>query len=156
MRQLSAPRDESSIIPYIEAQYTERQRSGFSRDRLTSEECHDLLIQLTRDYSQSNVVIDGLDECDRDTRYVLMDTLDDIVTKATRPVKIYIASRQDQDLRDRYQTRGHLEVTANDNQSDIEKFVLNKMEQSEFCRTKMTSKIRQEVLRTFFDKSQGM
>lgn len=156
VRQLSSPKDESSIIPYIEAKYTERKRAGFSRDRLTVEECHSLLLQLTRDHSQSTIVIDGLDECDRDTRYMLMDTLDDIVTKAMQNVKVYIASRQDQDLRDRYQTRGHLEVTANDNQSDIEKFVLNKMEQSEFCRTKLTKKIRQEVLRTFQEKSQGM
>ncbi|OAR05768.1 hypothetical protein LLEC1_02434 [Akanthomyces lecanii] len=156
VRQLSSPKDESSIIPYIEAKYTERKRSGFSRDRLTTEECHSLLLQLTRDHSQSTIVIDGLDECDRDTRYVLMDTLDDIVAKATQTIKIYIASRQDQDLRDRYQTRGHLEVTANDNQSDIEKFVLKKMEQSEFCRTKLTKKIREDVLRTFQEKSQGM
>ncbi|OAA82015.1 Ankyrin repeat-containing domain protein [Akanthomyces lecanii RCEF 1005] len=156
VRQLSSPKDESSIIPYIEAKYTDRKRSGFSRDRLTTEECHSLLLQLTRDHSQTTIAIDGLDECDRDTRYVLMDTLDDIVAKATQTVKIYIASRQDQDLRDRYQTRGHLEVTANDNQSDIEKFVLKKMEQSEFCRTKLTKKVRQDVLRTFQEKSQGM
>lgn len=156
VRQFSAPKDESTIIPYIEAKYTERKRSGFSRDQLTSEECQELLLQLTREYAVHNIVIDGLDECDRDTRCILMDALDLLAENSSHPVKIYVASRQDQDLRDRYENRDHLEVTANDNQADIERFVLSKLEQSPFCRTKMSKHVRKEILRTFYEKSQGM
>lgn len=107
-------------------------------------------------YDQSTLVIDGLDECDRETRCSLMDILDELVKKAPRPVKVYIASRTDQDLRDRYQAGTCLEVTANDNQADIEKYVLHRMEQSEFCRKRMSKKVRQEVLSTFRKKSLGM
>ncbi|KAH8737409.1 hypothetical protein BGZ61DRAFT_15456 [Ilyonectria robusta] len=156
VRQLSTSRDESTVMTYVEAKYTKRKRSGFSRDQLTSEECEELLLQLTRDYARCTIAIDGLDECDRDTRTVLMDTLDLIVEKSSRPLKIYIASRRDQDLRERYEIRDHLEVTANDNQSDIEKFVLNKLDQSPFCRTKMTDQVRKQILQTFHSKSQGM
>lgn len=156
VRQLSTSRDESTVMTYVEAKYTKRKRSGFSRDQLTSEECEELLLQLTKDYARCTIAIDGLDECDRDTRTVLMDTLDLIVEKSSRPLKIYIASRRDQDLRERYEIRDHLEVTANDNQSDIEKFVLNKLDQSPFCRTKMTDQVRKQILQTFQSKSQGM
>lgn len=154
VRQMSAPRDESTIISCVEQKYEERKRSGFATDKLTSEECQDLLLELVNNYSQTIFVIDGLDECKQQVRYVLMDVLDRLLSKSPRLVKIYIASRRDQDLKDRYQTG--LEVTANDNQADIEKYVLHKMEQSNFCRKKMTSQVRKQVLRTFNEKSQGM
>ncbi|KAF7562204.1 hypothetical protein G7046_g1935 [Stylonectria norvegica] len=156
VRQFSASRDELTIIPYVEEKYIERKRTGFARDQLTSEECQELLLRLTNDYLRCTIVIDGLDECDRETRCVLMDVLDLVVSKSSQPVKTYIASRQDQDLRLRYQGGNNLEVTANNNQADIEKYVLKKLQQSSFCRDKMTYQVRQEVLRTFDDKSQGM
>lgn len=156
VRQLCSQSEESAIIPYVEAGYVQRKRRGFSKGRFTREECHEMLLRLVNDHAETNIAIDGLDELNRETRHLLMDVLDDVTARARRPVKIYIASRQDQDLRDRYESRGHLEVTANDNQADIEKFVLDKLEQSAFCQTKMTSKVRQEVLRVFQDKSQGM
>lgn len=133
-----------------------RKRKGFARHRLVGEECHELLLQLVGVLGETYFVIDGLDECDRDTRYILMNIIDDLVDKSGRLVKIYIASRTDQDLRSRYQGGTHLEVTANDNQADIETFVIEKMKQSDFCNNKMTPRVREQVLTTFHNKSQGM
>lgn len=154
VRQISAPRDESAIISSVERAYRERKRFGFAKDQLTIEECQSLLHGLVESYSQSIFVIDGLDECERQMRQLLMDVLDAILAKSSHSVKIFIASRKDQDIKDHYRTG--LEVTADDNQADIEKFVIDKMEQSDFCRKKMSAHVRQEVLRTFHDKSQGM
>lgn len=156
VRQLSAPNGDSSIISYIEDKYLERKKMGFSKGPLTSEECEDLLLRLSQDYSRVDVILDGLDECDKDTRHLLMDVLDLVVEKTKQPVKIFIASRQDQDLKDRYKSRGYLEITAKDNQDDIEKFLLSKLEQSTFCRTKMSTQAREEILKVFQTKSQGM
>ncbi|KAJ4856183.1 ankyrin repeat domain-containing protein [Trichoderma breve] len=156
IRQLCAPCDTSSIDACAEHKYMVRKRKGFARDRLSGEECHELLLQLVGVQSGTYLVIDGLDECDRETRHVLMNILDDLIDKSGHPVKIYIASRTDQDLRSRYQGGTHLEVTANDNQADIETFVIEKMKQSDFCNTKMTSTVREQILTTFHDKSQGM
>jgi Cdc6-like AAA superfamily ATPase len=154
VRQISAPRDESTIIACVEHAYMERKRSGFAKGRLTSEECQDLLLDLVDSYSQTTVVIDGLDECEPQMRHILMDVLDTMLARSSRRLKIFIASRKDQDLKDRY--LAGLEVTANDNQADIEKFVLDQMERSDFFKKKLSTHVRQEVLRTFHDKSQGM
>ncbi|ESU18163.1 hypothetical protein FGSG_11438 [Fusarium graminearum PH-1] len=156
IRQLCAPRDNRSIESCVEHQYLRRKVKGFSSDRLVAEECKQLLMQLVAGYKSVYIVVDGLDECDRGTRHMLMDLLDEFIIKFQRTVKVYIASRTDQDLRKRYNDGTHLEVTANDNQADIEKFVLSKMDQSEFCRTKLSRKLRDKILSTFQEKSQGM
>ncbi|KAM0541979.1 hypothetical protein ACHAO7_010177 [Fusarium culmorum] len=156
IRQLCAPRDNQSIESCVEHQYLRRKVKGFSSDRLVAEECKQLLMQLVAGYKSVYIVVDGLDECDRGTRHILMDLLDEVIIKFQRTVKVYIASRTDQDLRKRYNEGTHLEVTANDNQADIEKFVLSKMDESEFCRTKLSRKLRDKILSTFQDKSQGM
>ncbi|KAF5011288.1 hypothetical protein FDECE_2588 [Fusarium decemcellulare] len=156
VRQLCAPRDDTSIEACVEDRYLSRKAKGFASDRLVAEECNELLLQLLGGYRNVYIVVDGLDECDRATRHILMDLLDEIIEKFEQSVKVYIASRTDQDLRKRYHEGTHLEVTANDNQADIEKFVLDKMEQSEFCRNKLSRKVRSKILRTFQDKSQGM
>ncbi|GKU08491.1 hypothetical protein FLAG1_11389 [Fusarium langsethiae] len=156
IRQLCTPRDDHSIESSVERQYLRRKVKGFSSDRLVAEECKQLLIQLVAGYRGVYIVVDGLDECDRGTRHILMDLLDEVIVKFQNSIKVYIASRTDQDLRKRYNGGAHLEVTANDNQADIEKFVLSKMDQSEFCRNRLSRKLRDKILSTFQEKSQGM
>ncbi|KAM0412857.1 hypothetical protein ACHAPD_007905 [Fusarium lateritium] len=156
IRQLCTPRDSQSIESCVENQYLKRKIKGFSSDRLVAEECKQLLVELVAGYRCVYIVVDGLDECDRGTRHILMDLLDEIIIKFEQSIKVYIASRTDQDLRKRYPEGTHLEVTANDNQADIEKFVLSKLDQSEFCRTKLSQKLRNKILSTFQHKSQGM
>ncbi|KAG4264834.1 hypothetical protein FPRO03_00118 [Fusarium proliferatum] len=156
VRQLCVPRDHPSIESCVEDQYLKRKVKGFSSDRLVAEDCKQLLLQLVAGYHCVYIVVDGLDECDRGTRHILMDLLDEMIEKFEQSVKIYIASRTDQDLRNRYHNGTYLEVTANDNQADIEKYILKKMEQSNFCQKRLYPKLRRKILRTFQEKSQGM
>jgi hypothetical protein len=85
-----------------------------------------------------------------------MNLLDEVIGKFDKGVKIYITSRTDRDLRQRYHEGLHLEVTANDNQADIGRFVSDRMQQSEFCRTRLSRNLHSDILRTFREKSQGM
>ncbi|KAI9162873.1 Vegetative incompatibility protein [Paramyrothecium foliicola] len=156
LRQLCAPQDDSAVDASVEDKYLERKRRGFANGRLVSEECNELLLQSITGNIEAYIILDGLDECERETRHILMDLLDDMIERSPQPLKVYIASRTDQDLRKRYHKTHNLEVTASDNSADIEKYLLNKLEQSEFCRTKLAPKVRNKVLSTFNDKSQGM
>jgi hypothetical protein len=156
VRQLCAPSDLSCIESCVETRYRERKLKGFAKDRLFSEECHELLLQLVASQQETYIAVDGLDECDRDTRHTLMAILDDLVKNSPQSVKIYIASRTDHDLRERYQSERALEITANDNRNDIETFVIEQMKNSEFCSKKMLPEVRERVLTAFREKSQGM
>ncbi|KAF9760747.1 hypothetical protein IL306_004140 [Fusarium sp. DS 682] len=156
VRQLCCPRGSTSIDTCVEDQYLSRKAKGFASGRLTAEECRDLLFRLLAGYQNVYIVVDGLDECDRASRHILMDLLEEMLEKFDQSIKVYIASRKATDLTKRYQKGDHLEVSANDNQADIERFVLDKMNQSEFCRTNLSPKLRDQILRTFHDKSQGM
>jgi hypothetical protein len=156
VRQLCAPSDVSWVEACVEACYQHHKQTGFSKDKLVAEECHELLLTLVASQKITCICIDGLDECEQETRYILMDILDDLLKKSPHTVKLYIASRTDADLRERYQHERSLEITADDNRDDIEKYVMEKLENSEFCRTKLVPAVRQKVLSTFREKSQGM
>ena len=82
-----------------------------------------------------------------------MDILDQVAARRPQLVKIYIASRKDEDLRKRYSEKMLLEVAADDIQADIERFVSEKMKKMEF---KMSEKVRLQILKTVQEKSQGM
>ncbi|CAJ0545119.1 Ff.00g085920.m01.CDS01 [Fusarium sp. VM40] len=156
VRQLCAPWDNASIESCVEEQYFSKRSRGFASDRLVVEECKQLLTQLLARFRTVYIVVDGLDECNRDTRHILMDFLEELIEEFEHSVKVYIASRTDLDLRKQYHEKSHLEVTANDNQADIEKFVLHKMEESKFFQNRLSPNLRAKILQTFHEKSQGM
>ena len=85
-----------------------------------------------------------------------MDALNAVIGESRHPVKAFISSREDRDLSERYSIGEHLKVTALKNQEDIERFVLQKMDQSLYCQRRMQRHVREKVFQTFREKSDGM
>jgi ankyrin repeat domain-containing protein 50 len=156
VRQLSISRDGERLVSFVYDAYLRHRRDGFAEDDIRYEESTSLLLRLLESSSQTTLVLDGLDECDTDTRSSLIEALDKLIEKSSKLVKIFIASRNDKDLTNRYEGGHNLEIQASDNQQDIELFVEFKMRESTWCRDYMPEEVRQEVLRTFRKKSQGM
>ncbi|KAH6962404.1 hypothetical protein BKA56DRAFT_560140 [Ilyonectria sp. MPI-CAGE-AT-0026] len=155
IRQLSASKSDTTIAKCVRDKYTQMKAKGFA-SVLSAEDCAALLLELVNVFPRTTFVLDGLDECDRKTRHTLMDTLDDLVKTAKHPVKVFIASREDEDLADRYSRTDHLKVDASRNRGDIVKFVLERMQGSRYCRTRMSQSVREQILNTFRAKSDGM
>lgn len=155
VRQLSASQSDTTIVKCVRDRYIQLKQKGFASD-LTQEDCAALLLELVNIFQQTTFIVDGLDECDKSTRPNLMNMLDELIRKADHPVKLFIASREDEDLAERYSRGDHLKVSASRNQGDIEKFVLEKMQTSSYCRVRMHESVRRQVFKTFREKSVGM
>jgi hypothetical protein len=155
LRQLAASLSDTTIVKCIRNTYIEAKGKGFASP-ITQEKCAALLLEMANIFPQITFVLDGLDECDKDTRSSLIDILDATMRKSGHPVKIFIASREHDDIALRYSSGDHLKVTAARNQSDIEKFVSDRMLSSRYCRTRMSKTLREQVLTAFQTKSQGM
>ena len=69
------------------------------------------------------IIIDALDECDPDTRSELLDTLEFILQESATLIKIFVSSRDDQDIVCQLQVYPNLEILSNRNSDDIAKFV---------------------------------
>jgi hypothetical protein len=85
-----------------------------------------------------------------------MDALEEFLTSSSHPVKIFIASRNDGDLKARYESGQHLEIQATDNQQDIEQFIKDKLDKSPQFRSKISSQTQIKIVSTFRKKSQAM
>jgi len=157
VRQLSMSRNSDAIQHSLVQLYYQKRKNGFASGELKIEESRDVLLQLVRIYPQTTLVLDALDECHKETRTQLMDILDTLVTQSPKPVKIFISSRPDRDVRYRFECGPNVCVGAADNRGDIAKFVNDKIDNSpEYWRNSISFDLKDEIRKILVDKSEGM
>jgi hypothetical protein len=105
------------------ATYKKREIEGFASGPLRMDESRALIIQLVEHYPLTTIVIDALDECDPERRADLLETLETILQESSRLVKIFVSSRDDQDIVCHLQSYPNLELVSNKNMDDIASFV---------------------------------
>lgn len=155
-RQLSA--NDVDIHVDIHAQWGKNMKDGFPLKELSFEVCKGLFQELLSGYKKTTIALDGLDECDEETRYELIHFLNNLVQEDSYLVKVFIASRNDQDLWDSYIKSPHFHIEANHNSDDIRRFVLHSLETTTttWWREKLPSQTKKAILETFEAKSDGM
>ena len=97
LRQLSCVQPEAPIPSSVIEKYRS-QGEGFTSNGLDLDDSRDLIIRLTEDYSMTTIVVDALDECDPLTRQSLLDAFEHILKESAGLVKIFVSSRNDQDI----------------------------------------------------------
>lgn len=140
------PRDPASILRSLVKQLYLMSQSGFLEpvlsiykkrksdadltNLLSVAECKELLITLSTRLLRTTIVIDELDECDPDTCGslcdVLVQTLSSLKTNKTsnqNPVKVFITSRNDGDLRRRFEGSPNVYIQEHDNSDDIKLYI---------------------------------
>ncbi|KAL3475927.1 hypothetical protein BJX99DRAFT_270885 [Aspergillus californicus] len=122
-RQLSSPSEEEPIAAPTVALYKKMHSVDGSTEMPDLDELSQLIKELTEVYSRTTVVIDALDECDRDERADLVSKLEYIMDGSTSLVKFFVTSREEGDLRLRIHKHSGVQVTWLENTPDIEKFV---------------------------------
>ncbi|KAF2452875.1 hypothetical protein BDY21DRAFT_150021 [Lineolata rhizophorae] len=84
-----------------------------------------------------------------------MELFDDILDNASRPVKIFISSREYQDIADRFNQRANIRICASDNQDDIAKYVEEEVAKHNRWH-KMSEELKKEFFSTLLGRSKGM
>lgn len=98
---------------------------------LSVEESKQLLIMLSAGFLKTTILIDALDECDKDTREVLFDVLEHLVSDSSpghNPIKIFVTSRNDGDLRRRLENSSNIYIQERDNSADINLYIASEIE----------------------------
>ncbi len=122
LRQLSCAQIDNPLPSSLVDKY-KKQGQGFESHGLPLEESLQLTIAMIGDYGMTTIVVDALDECDPNTRQSLLDAFEDILRESAGLVKIFVSSRDDQDIV--YTLRGYpnMDISSNKNAADIEVFV---------------------------------
>ncbi|KAL9066249.1 MAG: hypothetical protein Q9161_007706 [Pseudevernia consocians] len=122
LRQLSCVQPDAPLLSPVIEKY-KRHGEGFKSKGLDIEDSRDLIVRLVEDYDMSIVVVDALDECDPNMRQDLLDAFEHILKESAGLVKIFVSSRNDQDIV--YTLRGYpnLDIVSNMNTADIQAYV---------------------------------
>ena len=156
VKQLSISSTNAQLHSALTEKYAEKYRSGFSSAHFSNEEAENLLQILMKANKRTTLIIDALDECDKSSRVVLIETLNRLVNGIPN-LKILISSRWDDDIKRKLKEKAKLEVDATKNQEDIKKFVLAKLDEDAADRPiPFTDQLRRDIVEILFEKSDGM
>lgn len=114
--------------------YEAREKIGHQLGALHLNESRELIVQLSAAFAHTTIVIDALDECDRDKRRDLFETLKYIVA-STKNVRIFLTGRSDGDIQRILRGFPSHYIEARDNQGDITTFINSEIERC--CREKL-------------------
>jgi Cdc6-like AAA superfamily ATPase len=156
VKQLAMSRDQDAIQHCLAQLYEQKHREGFSSNKISSEECETLLIQLIQAYPQSFLVLDALDECDQQLRGDLIEAFNRLVN-TSKGLKIFISSRRDADLKHQLEKKSNVGIEATDNQKDISTFVAETIQRNqEVRRIPIPKDLQDRIVETLLEKSGGM
>lgn len=122
-RQLSSTQPGCPLLPPTVAAYNKREIEGFASGSLSIDESSALIIQLAEQFPITTIVIDALDECDPEKRADLLEALESILRESASLVKIFVSSRDDQDIVWHLRSYPNLELSSGKNKDDIISFV---------------------------------
>ena len=122
-RQLSSIQSGHPLLPPTVAAYKKREMEGFASGSLSIEESLLLILELANYYPLITIVIDALDECDPERRADLLEAFESILQQSSSLVKIFVSSREDQDIVWRLRDYPNLELSSEMNKDDIASFV---------------------------------
>lgn len=153
VRQLSTTASDSESIQRSLKQFYSESRLKASQPTIS--DCKNLLLEFINIYPRTTLVLDALDECQSHNRHELIEVFDELLTQASNPLKIFISSRPDLDIKRKLNHRTNIEIQAKDNHYDITRFVNGKISQHPTWHT-MDSELQKRIVKTLQDQSQGM
>lgn len=122
-RQLSSTRPGKPLLqPPIDL-YNKEKTEGFVSGQPQLEQSLKLIMQLIELYPQTTIIVDALDECNPATRLDLLRALEHLLQQSCSLVKIFVSSRNDQDIVMQLNGYLNLEIDSRRNSNDIAQFV---------------------------------
>lgn len=161
IKQLCLRSPESNLPEPVLKSYDLRKRAADFAHLLNVKECELLLIELSSGFPRTTIVLDALDECDPKSRGSLFDVLDAVVGGATaNPVKVFVTSRDDADLRKRFAARPEVYIQERDNSVDIGKFIRTEVQKCiknrDLLEGDVNDKLKERVVATLEAGARGM
>lgn len=163
LKQLSFTTLQQPIREPVAGTYKKRKEEadndGCEPTKLTLQECIELILALL-ETNPAIIIIDALDECDPARRHELILALDTICKESASLVKVFVSSRDDQDIVCRLSNSPNVYIHAADNREDIESFIRLKVNQSikdeTLLRGNVTEALKNRIISKLSEGAQGM
>ncbi|KUJ10537.1 ankyrin [Mollisia scopiformis] len=159
VKQLATKNSTTAIQPVIMTEYKQRENEGFAKGRIEVQDSLDLILELPKVLPRTIIVLDALDECDRTTRESMIKGLHHIIQSATSQVKVFLSSRDDDDIAFYLERTANLRIDARDNRADINRFVEIEIERciqdGKLLRGRLEASLVERVIKTLQCRADG-
>ena len=163
VKQLSCSKSDPPVREPVAKTYRERKEEAEEDGRELTKLTLANSVELTLALLESNpatIVIDALDECDPARRHELLKTLDEIIQKSASLVKVFVSSRDDNDIVCRLINSPNVFICASDNSKDIDRYVRSEVAQSiedkRLLSGNVSEQLKCRIISTLIDGAQGM
>ncbi|KAM0424460.1 hypothetical protein ACHAPT_010384 [Fusarium lateritium] len=156
IRQLSSPKSMSGHVhSKLKQLYVESQLNGAG---WTLDLCKEYLVHLFSFYPRTTIILDALDECEVEERRILLNIFDWASTSTSRPVKLFISSRPEGDIRQRLIHLPNVEISARNNSHDIARFIKESTDSPGPWSPVLgrNQALKEEIVETLIKESDGM
>ncbi|KAL7273457.1 hypothetical protein RUND412_003700 [Rhizina undulata] len=159
VKQLSLSSPEGFLPEAVISLYEKQKENGIERG-LWLKESTELILNLSKAFEQTVIVVDALDECNKDTRYQLLVALNELRSSTNGFIKVFITSRNDDDIVFQLTGEADVFIQASDNSRDIGRFVVAEVEKTismgRLLRGRVQPKLKQTIIETLTNGANGM
>jgi hypothetical protein len=163
LKQLSCTRLDVPVREPVSRSYKEKfegsEEHGVKQEKLTSTETTEPILSLLEE-NPATIVLDALDECNPNRRYELLTAFDNIIQRSLGLIKIFISSRDDNDIICRLAETPNVIIRTTDNGKDIERFVEGEIAKSIAEKTllggEVSTGLKDRIVRTLVTGAHGM
>jgi hypothetical protein len=144
----------------IEEQYETQKLAGFSHGPMDFEDSLQLYLSVTTTYSTVYIIIDALDECSPQNRRELLGGLQRLMRHPEYCFKIFLTSRDADDISFALSKYLNLNIKISHNQKDMAAFIEDEINQrvadGRILRGNLSLGVRQQVKRILTQQAEGM
>lgn len=111
-----------------------------------------------KNFSEIYIVIDGLDECDKDTRHDILSYIKEIAISNISLVRVFVSCREEDQILHSLKLHSYIHLTASMLSDDIESFVVNSVSsriKSEDLKIRNPA-LEREIIAELMAKADGM
>ncbi|KAL7270984.1 hypothetical protein RUND412_006292 [Rhizina undulata] len=150
VKQISLMSPEGFLPKAVISLYKEQKKDGVKSRRLWLDQSTKLISQLSKAFERTVIIIDALDECKKETRCQLLDALKEL-RSSTEGVKMFITSRNDEDIRIALEDESDVYIQSSDNSNDIKLFVVAEVEKHISKKRLLGGRVRDELKQTIIN-----
>ena len=163
LKQLSCFRTDYPIREPVVKEYQSRkeeaEEDATDPEKLSISDSTKLVLAILEEIP-ATIAIDALDECDPSRRHELLAALDTLAQKSENVLKVFVSSRNDNDIVCRLKDSPNVSINATDNGDDIKRFIKSEMQNSieskRLLGGRVSDQLRQQITEVLISGAQGM
>jgi hypothetical protein len=161
LEQLASPSNGRPFLEPVTVRYATRKNWAENEppESLELNESVQTILELHED-NPATIVIDALDECDPQDQQLLLRQLDYLIQKSTRLLKIFVSSRDDQDIVNYLENSPNIYISTRDNWEDIERYVGSQIniaiEQGSLLGGDVPLMLKEDIIESLISQANGM